>query len=227
MGQTKKVKRKRFNFLKFIVIILFLYILISAFYKLAVSPIKRIVVLNTYYLSDEEIIESAKIEKYPSFIKTTTSSICKRVKKLPLVENCNAKKKFGYIIEINVTEFKVLYKMRSNDKYVLSNGTSIEDVNTSSIPVLINYVTDEVIKKLNEKFAKLSYDTLNKISEIEYSPTSYDDERFVLYMKDGNMVYITLIKADKLDKYDEIKKELAGHVGVLYLDSGNYFEIKE
>ena len=46
-------------------------------------------------------------------------------------------------------------------------------------------------------------------------------------MSDGNMVYITLPKAENLNKYNEIKKELEGKKGILYLDSGNYFEIKE
>ena len=46
-------------------------------------------------------------------------------------------------------------------------------------------------------------------------------------MNDGNMVYITLTKTESLNKYNDIKKELEGKSGILYLDSGNYFEIKE
>lgn len=65
------------------------------------------------------------------------------------------------------------------------------------------------------------------ISEIEYSKTSYDDKRFLLYMNDGNMVYITVSKAELLNKYVEIIKKVDNKKGILYLDSGNYFEIKE
>ena len=228
MGETKKVKKRRFNFLKFIVVILFLYIIVAAFLKLAKSPIKNIIILGNHYLKDEQIIEIASLENYPSFVKTTSSSICKKIRKLPLIKSCNAKKKFGYQLEIDVEEYKIVYKMRSNNKYILGNNESLEsDKEYADVPVLINYVTDDISNRLSEKFSALSYDTLAKISEIEYSPTSYDKERFILYMIDGNMVYITLTKTSRLDKYDEIKKELEGHTGVLYLDSGNYFEIKE
>ena len=65
------------------------------------------------------------------------------------------------------------------------------------------------------------------ISEIEYSKTSYDKERFKLYMNDGNEVYITIDKIDKLNKYKSIVKKLDNKKGILYLDSGNYLEIKE
>ena len=65
------------------------------------------------------------------------------------------------------------------------------------------------------------------ISEIEYSKTSYDDKRFLLYMNDGNMVYITVSKAELLNKYVKIIKKVDNKKGILYLDSGNYFEIKE
>ena len=46
-------------------------------------------------------------------------------------------------------------------------------------------------------------------------------------MIDENTVYITLNKIDEFKKYIEIKKQLEGKKGILYLDSGNYFEIKE
>ena len=45
-------------------------------------------------------------------------------------------------------------------------------------------------------------------------------------MNDGNYVYITLTKIKRLNKYGEIKEELQGKNGIVYLDSGNYIEIK-
>ena len=46
-------------------------------------------------------------------------------------------------------------------------------------------------------------------------------------MNDGNEVYITSKKAEMLNKYIEIVKKLDNKKGILYLDSGNYFEIKK
>lgn len=227
MEEVKKVKKKKFNFLKFLVFILFLYIIISVGLCLYKAQIKNIIILNNIYLSDEKIIETAKLENYPSFIKSTKSIICKRIKGLDLVKSCSVNKKLGFIVEIKIEEYKIVYKVRSTNKYVLGNGISLENFDDiKGIPLLVNYVPEDVSERLNEKLSLLNIEIIEKISEIEYNPTTYDQQRFILYMNDGNMVYITLSKTIKLNKYDEIKKKLEGHNGILYLDSGNYFEIK-
>ena len=46
-------------------------------------------------------------------------------------------------------------------------------------------------------------------------------------MNDDNVVYITLNKIKEFNDYNKIKDQLGSNKGVLYLDSGNYFEIKE
>ena len=46
-------------------------------------------------------------------------------------------------------------------------------------------------------------------------------------MNDDNYVYITLTKLDLINKYNETLEQLEGKKGILYLDSGNYFKIKE
>lgn len=228
MSETKIVKRKKFNFIKFIIFIVLLSVFVLLLSNLIKQPIKNIIILNNNLVSDDEIIYTAKLQNYPSFIKTSGAHVCKKIKKLEFIKDCKVKKKWGYIFEINIEEYKILYKVRSNNDYVLEGNKDItieKDIN--GIPLLINYVPDEIEKKLNEKLSKVSYDVLKKVSEIEYDPTTYDDKRFILYMVDGNMVYVTIPKLENLNKYNEIKKELEGKKGILYLDSGNYFEIKE
>ena len=60
----------------------------------------------------------------------------------------------------------------------------------------------------------------------KYVPNEVDKERFILYMVDSNYVYITLSKIEKINKYNSIVKELEGKKGIIYLDSGDYVEIK-
>ena len=45
-------------------------------------------------------------------------------------------------------------------------------------------------------------------------------------MVDSNYVYITLSKIEKVNKYNSIVKQLEGKKGIIYLDSGDYVEIK-
>ena len=71
-----------------------------------------------------------------------------------------------------------------------------------------------------------------KISNIEYSPNDYDKKRFLLYMNDGNKVYLTLAKTNNksrfrlINNYDAIYPTLGGKKGTLNLDSGNHFDIE-
>lgn len=228
MGEKKVVKRRKFNFLRFIIFIFILSIIVVSFINLLREPIKNIIVIGNILVSDEEIIEAGNIEKYPSFIKTMNNKVCKKIEKLDLIKDCRITKKWGYIVEINVVENKILFQKRGTNEYILENGKKInENKSLEGVPLLINYVPDEVETKLIQELGLIDLDIIEKISEIEYDPTTYDTQRFILYMNDSNMVYITLTKADNLNKYNEIKKELEGKSGILYLDSGNYFEIKE
>ena len=73
----------------------------------------------------------------------------------------------------------------------------------------------------------VDYDIVKRISEIKYDPNEVDEGRFFLTMNDGNRVYLTLNKFTKIDNYLDIIKEFDNKKGILYLDSGEYFEVKE
>lgn len=222
-----KKKHKKFNVLRFITFIILLiitYFIISYLFNIKT---KNIIIIGNEYYNDETIIETANIENYPNFITLNKSKIKRKLNNLELIEEVQINKKYNFTIEINIKEKDILYLVRSTNKYKLSTKEDISLDNISGIPTLINYVPEEKKEKLIERFTKINKNIRNKISEIEYNKISYDDERFLLYMNDGNEVYITLSKIDSLNKYNEIVKKLEEKKGILYLDSGNYFEIKE
>lgn len=220
-------KKKKFNFLKFLVIILLLYILYFFTAKLLDIKLKNIVILNNNYYTDQEIIDTAGIENYPKFLLLSKGSIKKKLLKLDLVESIDITKKYNFEIDIDIKEKKILYKTRSNNQYTVSSGEEYKLDKEIIVPTLINFVPEDIENKFVKSFSKIDNNIISKISEIEYSKTSYDDERFLLYMNDGNEVYITVLKAQTLNKYIEIVKKLDNKKGILYLDSGNYFEIKK
>lgn len=222
----KRVKR-RFNPLKFLSFIAF--IIICYFFTMYLLDIKtkNIIVLNNNYYSDEKIIETAGIEKYPKFLTLNTNKIKKKLLKLDLIENVTIKKKWNFVLELTIKEKKILYLVRSENKYRLSDNKLYDIDDVLSVPTLINYVPESNEKKFVEAFKNIDNNIISMISEIEYSKTSYDSDRFLLYMNDGNMVYVTTTKLKSLNKYVDIVKKLENKKGILYLDSGNYFEIKE
>lgn len=223
----RKVK-KRLNFLKVIIFLLILYLLFNVAIKLSGVPIKSIIIKNTSYLTDTKVIEIAGLEDYPSYFRTSTLRREKKLEEYPLIKKADIKRKLNFAIEINVEEEKILYKKRNDNKYVLGSGKEVSlDNNISGIATLINYTPNDIQKKFNKKLNLIDDNILSKISEIEYSPNKTDDERFLLYMNDGNLVYITISKIKELNYYINIVKKLNNKKGILNLDSGNYFEVKE
>ena len=223
----KRVKRK-FNIKKFICFIIFLviiYFVIDYFFSVRT---KNIVVLNSNYYSDEIIIETAGIEKYPEFLKLKKNDVKNKLKKLPLINDVKISKKFGYILELDIVEKKVLYLVRSSNKYKLNTNEEYSSDDILNVPTLINFVPSDIEEEFIKELSKIDTNILNLISEIEYSVTDYDDERFILYMNDGNEVYVTNNRLHMLNKYISIMKKISSDKkGILYLDTGNYFKIKE
>lgn len=223
----KRVKRK-FNIKKFMFFILFLVIVYFGVSIIFSIKTKNIVILNSNYYSDEEIIETAEIENYPKFLKISKKDIKNKLLKLDLIEDVKISKKFGFILEIDVVEKKILYLTRSTNKYKLSTFENYGSEDIISVPVLINFVPEDIEKEFVKGLTKIDYNIVSKISEIEYSVTDYDDERFVLYMNDGNLVYVTNNRIEMLNNYITIMKKISSEKkGILYLDTGNYFKIKE
>ena len=223
----KRVKRK-FNIKKFMFFILFLVIVYFGVSIIFSIKTKNIVILNSNYYSDEEIIETAEIENYPKFLKINKKDIKNKLLKLDLIEDVKISKKFGFILEIDVVEKKILYLTRSTNKYKLSTFENYGSEDIISVPVLINFVPEDIEKEFVKGLTKIDYNIVSKISEIEYSVTDYDDERFVLYMNDGNLVYVTNNRIEMLNNYITIMKKISSEKkGILYLDTGNYFKIKE
>lgn len=223
----KKRVRRKFNLGKFILFILIIFIIYFGMKYLFSIKIKNIIIVNNNYYSDEEIIEKAGIENYPEFITLSRKKIKNKLSTLDLIEDVEIKKEFGFILRITIKEKKILYHIRSNNEYRVSDNKNYSLDNVTGVPTLINYVPEEVEKKFVNKFKDIDSNIINMISEIEYNKTSYDSERFLLYMNDGNEVYITVARTNLLNKYVEIVTKLDNKKGILYLDSGNYFEIKK
>jgi len=221
----KKSKRKFLLFIVFIII--FVGILFVA-WKFLDTNIKNIYIYDNHLLSDKEVIELAGISDYPDFFKTTSLSMRKKIEKSPYIKEVKIKKKFFGEVHIYIEEYDALFVRIDTKKMVLGNGKEVDyDHEVVSIPMLINYVPDAKYKTLIKRFSRLDERVVSKISEIKYDPNEYDEDRFMLYMNDGNYVYVTLTKMYLLDKYNEAVTKFEGKKGILYLDSGNYFKIIE
>ena len=226
----KIVEKKRLKVFNLLLVLLFLLGLFFALYFLFNVPINNILIKGTTYLNDDYIIELADIKDYPSFLLTSSSKMKKKLLKSDYIEDIKINKRYGFILEINIKENVPLFYNNNTNKYVLSNGKEVKEDyfnNNFNLPRLLNYVPDKKFESFINGMNKIKKDILLKVSDIEYKPNDYDKDRFLLYMDDGNMVYLTLTKFKTLNHYNEVIPQLEGHKGILYLDNGNHFEIKE
>ena len=230
----KKVKVKKKIKLKNLFIALLVIIVITgSIYLYLNSHIKNIYIIGNNYFHEQDIIELAGIKDYPKYINISKKKIKDRLLKEELINDVKVNLSLDFVLTITINENKVLCYDANTNKIILSSGekidnkyeiiglpilSKIEDINTSNS---FNDNYDRFIKAFN----KIDRDVLNKISEINYDPSELDKDRFLLYMNDQIYVYITLTKIDVLNSYNEITESLEGKKGILYLDSGNHFEI--
>jgi len=228
VAKSKKKKRVKFKIKNIVVLLLILGFIGLMVYCAIMMPIENIYINGNKILDDDEIMEMVDIDSYPSFILANRYNIKKVLEFNNYIDNVTVRKKLGNILEIDIVEYKVVVSNREG-KVILSSGEVLDNsYEIYDVPLLISDISDNNVYKLFvDKMGKLDSNILRQVSEIEYSPVSVDKERFLFYMNDGNLVHITLTKFNKLDKYNKIKDKLEGKIGTIYLDSGDYVELKK
>lgn len=222
---ARKVKKKRKLKVKNVFLVfLFIILMLLGIAFLTDIKINNIVIKGNSLYSDWEIIEMARLDDYPSSLKTLSSSIEKRLEKEAYVNNVEVERPSLTKVVINIEENLPLFYYLPAEKTILADKTEVDD--NFPVPTVINYVPDKVYSKFLKAIASVNYDIVKRISEIKYDPNEVDEGRFFLTMNDGNQVYLTLNKFDKIDNYLDIIKEFDNKKGILYLDSGEYFEVK-
>lgn len=226
----KVVKKKKLKIIPFLIVLLVIGGLSFGVYKTMTAKIKNIIISNADYLKDDYIIDLAGIRDYPSFYLTNSLKMKKKLLKSPYIREVKIKREFYHILEIDVTVNRPLFINKDSGMVVFEDKRTMLETEANivfRVPRLINYVPDDKYDTFIEKMAKVDKGTLGKISDIEYVPNDYDKDRFLLYMDDGNMVYLTLTKFKQIEYYNDVLEQLEGRKGILYLDSGNHFQIKE
>lgn len=226
----KLIKKRKIKLLPCLIVLLVLGGLSFVVYFFLKLPILNLIVENTTYLNDDYILELAEVKDYPSFWLSSTSNMERKLENSPYISETKVERKFFHILVFNIDENKPLFINNTNNTVVFSDKeeVSVSDrIDLFRIPRLINYVPDNKYQSFIKGMANIKKDILGKISDIEYQPNDYDKDRFLLYMDDGNMVYLTLTKFDMINYYNDVLSQLENRKGILYLDNGNHFQIME
>lgn len=212
-----KVKNVLFVFVLIVVILLGLAFLTDV-------KINNIVIKGNSLYTDWEIIEKAGLDDYPSSLKTLSKTIEDKLEDDDYIKSVDVKRPSLTKVVIEIEENLPLFYYLPASKTILADKTEVTD--NFPVPTVINYVPDKIYSKFLTAISEVNYDIVKRISEIKYDPNEVDDGRFFLTMNDGNQVYLTLNNFDRIDDYLDIIKEFDNKKGILYLDSGEYFEVK-
>lgn len=227
--KKRKITKRKLRFGRIFLTFLGLILLGVVGKKIVSFPITAIYISGNTILSDQEIIELAHLEQYPAYFGILKRETEDTLETNIYIKNAKVKKKKWKEIYIEIEENTPLFYDASRGKTILKDGQEIEEV--FLVPTLLNYVPDTLYSLLKEKMLLLERDIYTRISEIKYSPNEVDDKRFYLTMVDGNQVYVTLKRFEKINSYVEIMKEILvkyeNKKGILYLDEGEYFELRE
>ena len=221
----KKAKKKRkLKKIRFLYLLIVIAVISFAFIKLFDVRIYSIKIKGNKILTDQEVIETAKLEDYPSFFETLSYTIKKRLLKNNYIESVKVTKGF-LSVNITIKEKKILY-IDKETNYKYTYNSKFKDDKSICVPYLIGSVPEGKMKRFIKAMNKINSDMICQMSEIKYDPNDIDEDRYYVYMNDGNSVYLTVNKFDKINKYNTILEKIGKQNGTLYLDYGDYFEAK-
>ncbi len=226
MNNKKKKIRRKLKWKSLLKIGLIVLVGYLGYLGIRLIPTNHIVVLGNNYLTDEEVIEMSLYQNYPCLFCLANHKIKDSLKQSPYINDVKIKKNLLGELTISIDEARPLFYNRDKKRLILSNFKEVDTNNLEGVPILTNYVPDQLYEKLINGFNKLSSDVIALISEIIYEPWKngdiiIDDSRFFLQMNDGNHVYVNTIHIDKLNNYIDIYATLEDKKGTLYLDSSS------
>lgn len=220
--RTKKTKRK-LNIKRVLIALIIVFLVSFIIYKILNVNITNIYISGNEYLSDQEIIDIAGLKNYPNGINNMSYKIKKRLNKSDYIISAKVEKKGLKKVYIKIEENYPLFYYLPENKTILYDGTKVKD--KLLVPTIINKIPNKIYDKLLKQLQSVNKDILYRMSEIEYKPNDVDNERFFILMNDGNYVYLTIYKFLKINKYIDILEVFENQKGILYLDSGEYFDL--
>ncbi len=220
----KKRKKRKLRVGRLFLLLLIIGAISFACFKFIDIPIRSIIIKGNNVLTDNEIIKQAGLEDYPSYFSVLSIVVKNKLKKNPYIEEVKVSK--GILnVKITVKEKKVLYIKSDTNEKVTIDGV-IKDKKLVCAPYLLENVPEKKQARFIKAMNKIDADILCQMSQIKYDPNEIDNDRYYVFMNDGNSVYLTVNKFDKINKYNTILENVGKQNGTLYLDYGDYFEVK-
>ncbi|MGO4541041.1 cell division protein FtsQ/DivIB [Paenibacillus sp. 2TAB19] len=184
-------KRRGSRKLLIVLFLLFLVLLAVLFFNSSISKIEEVQIVGTKLATNAEVAGAAAVAAGDAFFGTTSSTIEKRVEKLPQVEQATVNKVFPGVVQITVQEYPIVaFELSPKGELtaLLSNGTSIaskiEAMLVADKPVLTGWAAKDKVKvSLMKQLGKIPVKQLSDLSEIIPDPSKAYPDRIKIYTR--------------------------------------------
>ena len=138
--KTKQVKKVKIKYKKLLMFLLIFSIIIFAAISFFKQNITNIYISGNEKLTEQEIIDIAKVSNYPNTFLNLSSTIKNRLEKNVYIKSAKVYKKSFTVLYIEVEENRPLFYNSSSNETVLLDGKTVQE--KLEAPVLINMIPD-------------------------------------------------------------------------------------
>ncbi len=205
---TAYEKAKRFYFA---FSVLFSFALVCAFYFTSdFSKIYRITVSGNEYLKSEEIIAQSGLSEDSSFLLMLPWRAEKKIRENHLIDTVKVKRLPGRLVEIEVSEKKIVGYAPENGLNVLiledgeRLGVTRQDMYLIANAPIIQGFDEEELSTLIRWLSRCERKIIKEISEIHnYPQLKYQNVELI--MRDGNYVFSSVFGLEILNHYFDME----------------------
>lgn len=214
--QQKIDKRKRQKRIQYIIITA-LILLIILFLLYMFTPLSRISHVNisgNHNVSDSQVEKELNVKKGSRIYTFSKSKAINNLKKNSLIKDVQIHKQLPNTLNVKIIENNLVGIVKEKNKYVpiIEGNKKLDNYNgniANSAPVLEGFKGDN-LNSITKALSKMPNETREMISEIKYAPLQNQQNRVLLYMKDGMQVVGDMnTLANKIEYYPQMSQSLA------------------
>lgn len=230
----KKQRRKKANRRMFSVLSLFgILILLVVYMQTSMSNVKEVNVSGLYWLDESYVFQELELDTSTKFVSLSPSKISAQMEKLPGVKRVDMNRSWYNVVQVNVTEEKMIAYARAEtgDVVVLADGslhptgTITDPQKLKDGPLLREFNSEKELEKIASELEQVDDATRARMSEVILSKQKGEPTRYEIFMNDGNTLLTPTLKlSETVSKYGEIYENIPkGQQGTVVMDGGFYF----
>lgn len=214
--QQKIDKRKRQTRIQYIIVTaLILIILLFLLYMFTpLSRISHVNISGNHNVSDSQVEKELNVKDGSRIYTFSKSKAINNLKKNSLIKDVQINKQLPNTLNVKITENKLVGIVKEKNKYVpiIEGNKRLENYKgdiASSAPMLEDFKSEN-LNSMTQALSKMSNETRDMISEIKYAPLQNQQNRVLLYMKDGMQVVGDMNTiANKIEYYPQMSQSLS------------------